>query len=1255
MSLKALALFLLLVCLPVLADPLLVDGGLEEAKPAWTAQGGYGTVATFAQNPGARSGARCVRLRTFEGLRDRYASIAQETAALPAGLYELTAWSKGTGKLRLAVKGMGMRRFQNTPAAWAQYSYVFELPTARTVTVGIEVQGDALVDDIALVPADDALRAAWERQQEAFARLNYVPSGYSAQRSAPGAPAQPVVDRQPVPITDKVVFYDPRYDNSWNTNCDRFAEWFSRRGFAVKGAVELAAWMTERIGKGAYGSAAVMSMGLAPQVLITPLDDTCLLRRYLDAGGRVVWTGNTALYCAQDETGPVYNPGEAGMGEVLYLTCDWGIWSQRPPELTAAGKRWGLQQPGSSLRAARRSEVTLSLSDDPGGEGSAIWLATTNPAYPLSGFIASVYGLDGDNTAALEDFYRMALYTGEPVTIPPPTALPAAPTPPFTIALSAQAGGAPRRAFTRREQIALTARLAAAATPAEARRVRLRLTGGAPSFSAYDLAVLGLTDAWAQVAGYQQRVAKLPALWTKTIPATWAEGRAGTVATGLDAGALPVGDYLVRADLLRPDGAVAASAELPLAICPAPRLDDVYFGARGPLPANPYRLAGYLEVLRGLGLRGIEGGSSGAGALDNLLREGITTVPHLEPRRYLTELKKDKEGNDVPNPWGGGKPGLLGLAGAKARENALAGVTEEARGDAAHPACSRVFTTADDFSALGGADYTPANLQEFRAKTGREAPRAPTAARGVVPDEDPWLQWCMFLSRDVLGGLNDAIRRGVEAGAPGGTVWPVPGGAQWPLFSVYSGQYPPANFGKEHGYNALGHYCYLGYWAPSLKYLYWSEIARMGNRDLPLWCMPDAGNVRHYQRNQAHLLLAGNTKGLVYFCYEWMGPEGRQEIAELGRLTQVHGPLLRRLQPAPKAAALLVPFTQSCYADGYPLQASNAFDNLLLAKVDAEVLAEEEIAASKHRVILLAGITHLRASSVQALQAYLQRGGVVLLDRDCTVDVPGATKLALSLISPGDVITSYALPEQAAALRAALAPYLKPALDSPELTTIVRPFTSTDGSRYVYVVQVDTQEEYGFYRHNAYEPAVFGKEAPESAERMKQFYQEHGMINNLQDTAMTVVFEADLLPAGGQVVDVYSGAVLTPAPAGEGKLAVRVTTRRFGGTLLAFRPVPVARVLLTAPRSLKRGEAGVLQVSVVGAQGRPLPGAFGLQLRIANAAGQEDRELSGYYAADRGRLSLPFHPALYSAAGTWTVEATELSSKQSSRVTVVVK
>ena len=885
-----------------------------------------------------------------------------------------------------------------------------------------------------------------------------------------------------------------------------------------------------------------------------------------------------------------------------------------------------------------------------------------------------MFTLDGRNTGALEDFGRMALFVGEPVTLPRPAAQKPRPRPPVVMALTTEAGGAARRAFVRGEKATVRLSVTTGEGIEGDHVVRILLTPNAPRMRTYDLAAMGLPKPKAAVAACVGKVGTLPVLWTHAARLKTGADRKGALGPlTLDTTPLPVGDYQLFADLLHPGSPVPVRACQPLAICPRPRRDRVYLGMRGPMPKNPYRLYGYLDDLAKLGLDLQCSTHIWPQFADACLRNGQTFVVALEGPDGLVEPRKNPDGSDVRNPWAGGRPGLKGLAGQACRDKAARVFEDDVRPIAPYPAFSKVLITNDDFSARGGWDYNPKNLAEFKAKTGLAAPIPPELVgkpvrnarrikhpKAIVPDGDPWLRWNEFLCRDVAGGYNDATRRGVQRACPGALIGPVPGGAQWPLFMISSGQYPPMNFGHEFGFNCPWYYCYEGYWQPSLAYLYWSEVARMGHRDLPVWTMPDAGgDARHYIRNVAHLLLAAGNRGIVYFIWSWTAPEGRKELADLGRLLERHGPLLARLRPAPKRVGLLVPFSNACFDPGHPLQMVYVFANLAQAHIPAEPLAEEELDGSMHHAIALSGVTHLREGTVAALGRFVKNGGIVLIDRDCTVTAPGARKLAVSLGQGTDRkglnIRNYGVKSRLDAVRAALAPLAPPIWDSPEATTVVRPFVAPDGTAYAYVVQVDSHEEYSFYRTNVYEPNVQGKTAPASKEQIDRFLRQHGMREHVKDTAMTVTFAADLLPKGeGCVVDVFRGEVLEPKPAGEGRLAVTVRTRRFGGTLLAVQPAPVGSVVVAAPKALKRGETAQIRVVVRDARGQPMRGVCSAQVTVRDAKGRADAELSGFYAVERGQLALSLSPAAYSPGGEWTIDVTELTSEKRGRTTIDV-
>ena len=463
----------------------------------------------------------------------------------------------------------------------------------------------------------------------------------------------------------------------------------------------------------------------------------------------------------------------------------------------------------------------------------------------------------------------------------------------------------------------------------------------------------------------------------------------------------------------------------------------------------------------------------------------------------------------------------------------------------------------------------------------------------------------------------------------------------WPQ----SSQYPPMNFGPTFGLNAGGCYYYLNYYSPTAYYLYWAEMMRVGHRDLPTFLMPDVGtsDMRHYVRNQYHMLSAAGLTGMSYFYSPWMKPDAEKEHLALAPLRERFSPVQYRLKPAPKRAALLVPFSQMIHQIPYAFHNGVAsYMNLIMAHLDVEMIAEEEVDVTACPVILIAGAEHLREATLQSLERFLGRGGKVILDSKCKLPLSGAIKLDISL----DLDREYGKKENIAAVRKALEPYNLVAWDAPAETTLLRPFVSRDGVRYLYVVDTDDGEEYATVRAHLFNRE---RETPEQRARAEEFMRTHGMSTPggpdfPQALSLTVTFPSYELPRGGQVMDIFSDKALPTEPAGEGRLAVKVPLQSFGGTILAFMPAPVAKLRIAGETELARGKGGVFHASLLDAGGRTQPGVYPLQVALKDPSGAVNRELTGDYAADEGMLALTFTPARNHPTGPWTLEITELTS-----------
>ena len=182
--------------------------------------------------------------------------------------------------------------------------------------------------------------------------------------------------------------------------------------------------------------------------------------------------------------------------------------------------------------------------------------------------------------------------------------------------------------------------------------------------------------------------------------------------------------------------------------------------------------------------------------------------------------------------------------------------------------------------------------------------------------------------------------------------------------------------------------------------MYWTDIARMGNRDLPVYVMPDSGMPeKSYHWNNFYLLLAAGVDGLSYFIDQegWVTPEF-WEVAEnkLGPVAEKFGSLFVHLKPEKYKVGLLSSFTTASYNNYYPLDDGIcAYNNLIMAHVDVETVSEEELLAGRlgqYDAIVMSNVDWLRNDLFELLS-----GGKtnIILDQNSEIPLQGSqvTKL----------------------------------------------------------------------------------------------------------------------------------------------------------------------------------------------------------------------------------------------------------------------
>jgi hypothetical protein len=147
----------------------------------------------------------------------------------------------------------------------------------------------------------------------------------------------------------KAVYFDENYCGTWigDDASRRIASYLSKKWqFSIVKAEDLRRWMLLAVKEDFAGeSVVVFAKDVAPSSVFDDESPNCVLRRYLDAGGRVVWLGDIPLFYKA-------HPGKKTPEErwqFLPFLSILGVqplisWSYNPVTITKTGKLYGLKQ-----------------------------------------------------------------------------------------------------------------------------------------------------------------------------------------------------------------------------------------------------------------------------------------------------------------------------------------------------------------------------------------------------------------------------------------------------------------------------------------------------------------------------------------------------------------------------------------------------------------------------------------------------------------------------------------------------------------------------------------------------------------------------------------------------------------------------------------------------------------------------------------------------------------------------------------------
>ena len=177
------------------------------------------------------------------------------------------------------------------------------------------------------------------------------------------------------PLVDRVVFFDSSYlKTAWVDQPALLARYFANRGYRTVDATALGAFLRERAAD-RRPSVVVFAIDNLPASAVDSALEHSALRRYLDAGGKVVWPGVPPLLFVRDSgTG---SPGGldrlnwSASSRLLGVPHDAAMFDLRGVRATEEGRRWGVPSrwrgawgiaPDASITVLGRDEFGLAVS-----------------------------------------------------------------------------------------------------------------------------------------------------------------------------------------------------------------------------------------------------------------------------------------------------------------------------------------------------------------------------------------------------------------------------------------------------------------------------------------------------------------------------------------------------------------------------------------------------------------------------------------------------------------------------------------------------------------------------------------------------------------------------------------------------------------------------------------------------------------------------------------------------------------------------
>jgi hypothetical protein len=174
-------------------------------------------------------------------------------------------------------------------------------------------------------------------------------------------------------------WWDGDFPTNWADEASTVAvrDALEENGYEILDSAELKDWMDARIADGT-ASVVVLCRDIAPDTVVEDNTADCTLRKYLDAGGRIVFYADIPFWNQGHTGGGTTNWGQSGATGIFGFSAapNSGIaaWnSGNTVSITEEGLEWGLTETWTSQRPALPENVDIILATDDDG-GAAAWV-----------------------------------------------------------------------------------------------------------------------------------------------------------------------------------------------------------------------------------------------------------------------------------------------------------------------------------------------------------------------------------------------------------------------------------------------------------------------------------------------------------------------------------------------------------------------------------------------------------------------------------------------------------------------------------------------------------------------------------------------------------------------------------------------------------------------------------------------------------------------------------------------------------------